>query len=146
MGCITRAVANGPVGPAMAGPIIESANLIYFLIFLHFLLYCFGRNNNWAGIFFRYYFWNRDDTVAKICTLAIRFYRFSPSHAGSHHHSMGAKGAQLGARVRWPLQRPSMLGRNYHGGSYICMCSSDWTYLWTSFADSATSFADSATM
>ena len=25
------------------------------------------------------------------------------------------------------------------------MCSSDWTYLWTSFADSATSFADSAT-
>ena len=45
--------------------------------------------------------------------------RLRPSHAGSHHHSMGGKGAQLGARVRWPLQRPSMRRRNYHGGSYI---------------------------
>ena len=46
-----RAVANGPVGPAMAGPIIEPANFI--LIFLIFLLNFFGRD------FFRYYFLNR---------------------------------------------------------------------------------------
>ena len=42
-----RAVANGPVGPAMAGPIIEPANFFFFFFsFLNFLLYCFGRNNN----------------------------------------------------------------------------------------------------
>ena len=29
--CVCRAVANGPVGPAMAGPIIEP--VIFFLIF-----------------------------------------------------------------------------------------------------------------
>ena len=34
----TRAVANGPVGPAMAGPIIDPAIFFYFLNFL-FLLY-----------------------------------------------------------------------------------------------------------
>ena len=33
----------------MAGPIIEPANFI--LIFLNFLLYLFGRNNNRAGFF-----------------------------------------------------------------------------------------------
>ena len=65
-----RAVANGPVGPAMAGPIIEPANL--FFIFLNFLLYFFGRNNNRAGIFFDIIF-ETDDTVAKMCTLTIRF-------------------------------------------------------------------------
>ena len=36
-----RAVANGPVGPAMGGPIIEPANFI-FLIFLIVLLYFLG--------------------------------------------------------------------------------------------------------
>ena len=64
-----RAVANGPVGPAMAGPIIEPG---FFFFFLKFLLYFL------AGIiiepgFFRYYFLNRDDTVVKMCTLTIRF-------------------------------------------------------------------------
>ena len=29
-----RAVANGPVGPAMAGPIIEPAILFYFIFYL----------------------------------------------------------------------------------------------------------------
>ena len=37
--CILRAVANGPVGPAMAGPIIEP--LIFFNFFLFMLLYNF---------------------------------------------------------------------------------------------------------
>ena len=50
LACQLRAVANGPVGPAMAGPIIEAANFFFF--FLIFLLYLFGRNNNRAGIFF----------------------------------------------------------------------------------------------
>ena len=58
---------------------------------------------------------------------------------------MGRKLRPPGARVRIPLQRPSMRRRDYHDGNYIYMCSSDWTYLWTSFAESATSFADSAT-
>ena len=43
---------------------------LIFLIFLIFLLYLFGRNNNRARIFFDI---NRVDTVAKLCTLTIRF-------------------------------------------------------------------------
>ncbi len=80
-----RAVANGPVGPAMAGPIIEPAikkniNVLNFLIFSFFA--GFGRNNKWDGIFFRYSFWTVEDTVHTfICTLAIRFAcSFCPSH------------------------------------------------------------------
>ena len=48
-----RAEANGPVGPAMAGPIIEPANL--FFIFLMFLLYFLAGMIIEPG-FFRYYF------------------------------------------------------------------------------------------
>ena len=33
-----RAVANGPVGPAMAGPIIEPANFL-FIIFFYFIFF-----------------------------------------------------------------------------------------------------------
>ena len=39
LGCVVRAVANGPVGPAMAGPIIEP--VIFFIIFLFFIFYHF---------------------------------------------------------------------------------------------------------
>ena len=54
-----RAVANGPVGPAMAGPIIEPAiktnfNFLNVLIFI--FLAGFSRNNKREGISFRYYF------------------------------------------------------------------------------------------
>ena len=68
-----RAIANGPVGPAMAvanGPVGRTNNPAgkFYFIFNFFL----------AGIiiepgFFRYYFGNRDDTVVKMCTLTIRF-------------------------------------------------------------------------
>ena len=47
----SRAVANGPVGPAMAGPII--AVVIFFLIKKK-LIYFFGRTNN-RGSFFRFF-------------------------------------------------------------------------------------------
>ena len=30
---VNRAVANGPVGPAMAGPIIEPANFYFYFLF-----------------------------------------------------------------------------------------------------------------
>ena len=50
----SRAVANGPVGPAMAGPIIEP--VIFFFYFFLYFLPGFGRNNNGAGNFVRYSF------------------------------------------------------------------------------------------
>ena len=50
-----QAVANGPVGPAMAGPIIEPAIYFLFFIFLIFLLYFLAGIMNEPG-FFRYYF------------------------------------------------------------------------------------------
>ena len=41
----TRAVANGPVGPAMAGPIIEPAILKKNINFFSFLIFIF-----WLGL------------------------------------------------------------------------------------------------
>ena len=37
-----RAVANGPVGPAMAGPIIEPVILIFFVIFFNLIYFPTG--------------------------------------------------------------------------------------------------------
>ena len=56
--------------------------------------------------------------------------RFRPSHAIASRQSSSFDGWERppGARVRWPLQRPSMRRRDYRGGSYIHVCSSDWTY------------------
>ena len=54
-----RAVANGPVGPAMAGPIIEPAiktNINFFNVLIFIFLAGFSRNNKREVIFFRYYF------------------------------------------------------------------------------------------
>ena len=36
---VARAVANGPVGPAMAGPIIEPANCILFFKFFYYIFW-----------------------------------------------------------------------------------------------------------
>ena len=44
---LCRAVANGPVGPAMAGPIIEPVILIFFN-----LIYFSDRTNNRASHFY----------------------------------------------------------------------------------------------
>ena len=63
-----RAVANGPVGPAMAGPIIEPANFILFFNFLKFFIIFFGRNNNRAGIFFDIIF-ETETTQSPNCAL-----------------------------------------------------------------------------
>ena len=129
----------------MAGPIIEPANFI--LIFLIFLLYFSAGIIIEPGIF-RYYFWNRDDTVAKMCTLTIRFWAVSVHpmllRAGSHHHSMGGKDPQVHEFVGL-YSDPQCDAGSITAVVFIIMCSSDWTYFWTSFADSATSFADSVT-
>ena len=117
MAC-NKAVANGPVGPAMAGPIIEPANFIsFFLIFLHFLLYFLAgiiiEPEFFSILFFKQRRPNRQHVHPDDSILG----RFRPSHAGSHYHDpMGGNGPH-GARVRWPLQRPSMRRRDYHGGS-----------------------------
>ena len=103
----------------MAGPIIEPANL--FFIFLIFLLYFFGRNNNRAGIFSILFLKQRRHSRQNVHSDDSILGRFRPPHAGSHHHSMGRKLRPPGARVRIPLQRPSMRRRDYHGGNYICV-------------------------
>ena len=57
---LSRAVANGPVGPAMAGPIIGACNFYFYFIFYYyyFLLNFFsGQTNNRASHFeFRIFF------------------------------------------------------------------------------------------
>ena len=58
-----RAVANGPVGPAMAGPIIEP-----IINFLKFVIIFFGQNNNLAGIFFDIIF-ETETTQSPKCAL-----------------------------------------------------------------------------
>ena len=133
----SRAVANGPVGPAMAGPIIEPANFILFFIIF------FGRNNNRAGIFSILFLKQRRHSRQNVHSDDSILGRFRPSHAGSHHHSMGGKGPQVHAFVGLYSDHQCDAGTITAVVTY--MCSSDWTYLWTSFADSATSFADSAT-
>ena len=44
--------------------------------------------------------------------------RFRPSIASRQSSSFDGWERLPGARVRWPLQRPSMRRRDYHGGSY----------------------------
>ena len=48
--------------------------------------------------------------------------RFRPSHTIASRQSSSFDGWERppSTRVRWPLQRPSMRSRDYHGGSYIC--------------------------
>ena len=98
----------------------RAGNFFYiFFIFLNFLLYFL------AGIiiepgFVSILFLNRDDTVAKMCTLTIRFRPF-PSIPCRQSTSFDGWEKPPRARVRWPLQRPSMRCRDYHGGSYICV-------------------------
>ena len=87
-----RAVANGPVGPAMAGPIIEPG---IFFFFLKFFIIFFGRNNNRAGIFSILFFKQRRHCRQNVHSDDSILGRFRPSHAGSHHHSMGGKGPQV---------------------------------------------------
>ena len=62
---MSMAVANGPVGPAMAGPIIE---LAFFLTLLNFVLSFFGRNNNRAGNLFNIIF-ETETTQSPKCAL-----------------------------------------------------------------------------
>ena len=80
---VSMAVANGPVGPAMAGPIIEPVILKKncFLVFI-FWLGLVGIINVRVPFFFRYSFWSGNDSRHKlICTLTIRFLcSFCPSH------------------------------------------------------------------
>ena len=90
---IFRAVANGPVGPAMAEPIIEPANFILFFYFSYIFYYIFL-----AGIiiepgFFSILFLKqRRHSRQNVHSDDSILGRFRPSHAGSHHHSMGGKG------------------------------------------------------
>ena len=90
-----RAVANGPVGPAMAGPIIEPAIFFLFFFFVNFLLYF------WAGIIIEQGFFlilflkQRRHSRQNVHSDDSILGRFRPSHAGSHHHLMGGKGPQV---------------------------------------------------
>ena len=122
------------------------AGKFYFFNFLYFFIIFFGRNNNRAGNFSILFLKQRRHSRQNVHSDDSILGRFRPSHVIASRQSSSFDGWERppGARVRWPLQRPSMRRREYHGGS-VHMCSSDWTYFWTSFADSATSFADSVT-
>ena len=124
--CIHRAVANGPVGPAMAGPIIEPA--IFF--FYNFFIIFYVRNNNRAGNFSILFLKQRRQSYQNVHSDDSSLGRFRSSHGIASRQSSSFDGCERppGARVRWPLQRPSMRRRDYRGGSYIHVCSSDWTY------------------
>ena len=100
----------------MAGPIIEPA--IFF--FLNFLLYVLAGIIIEPAFFAMLFLKQRRHSRQNVHSDDSILGRFRPSHAGSHHHSMGGKGPRC-TRVRWPLQRPSMRRRDSHGGSYICV-------------------------
>ena len=95
---VSRAVANGPVGPAMAGPIIEPANCILFFYFLNFLkkiIIFFGRNNNRTGIFFDIMF-ETETTQSPTCALSRFDFRPFPSIPCRQSSSFdGWKGPQV---------------------------------------------------
>ena len=88
-----RAVANGPVGPAMAGPIIEPAHFIFFILFFYyiFLAGIIIEPGFFSILFLKQRRHSRQNVHSDDSILS----RFHPSHAGSHHHSMGGKGPQV---------------------------------------------------
>ena len=81
-----------------------------FLIFLNFLLYFFGRNNNRAGIFFDIIF-ETETTQSPKCALWRFDFRPFPSIPCRQSSSFDGWERPPGARVRWPLPRPSMRRR-----------------------------------
>ena len=89
-----RAVANGPVGPAMAGPIIEPANFILFM-FLNLLLYFLAGIIIEPGFFSILFVKHRQHSRQNVHSDDSILGRFRPSHAGSHHDSMSGKGPQV---------------------------------------------------
>ncbi len=114
-----RAVANGPVGPAMAGPIIEPA-IFFFLIFL---LYFLAGIIIEPGFFSILFLKQRRHSGQNVHSDDSILGRFRPSHAIASRQSSSFDGWERppGARVRWPLQRLSMRRRDSHSGRYICV-------------------------
>ena len=117
-------------------------NLI-FLIFLNVLLYFLAGIIIEPGFFSILFLKQRRHSRQNVHSDDSILGRFRPSHAGSHHHSMGGNGPQVHEFVGLYSDPQCDAGTINAVATY--MCCSDWTYLWTSFADSATSFADSAT-
>ena len=79
---LRRAVANGPVGPAMAGPI-----LFYYIFWARIIIE--------PGLFSILFLKQRRHSRQNVHSDDSVLGRFRPSHAGSHHHSMGGNGPQV---------------------------------------------------
>ena len=99
-------------------------------IFYNFFILFFVRNNNRAGNFSILFLKQRRQSYQNVYSDDSSLGRFRSSHGIASRQSSSFDGWERppGARFRWPLQRPSMRRRDYHGGSYIHVCSSDWTY------------------
>ena len=78
----------------MAGPIIEP-EIVFFLIFLNFLLYFLAGIIIEPGFFPILFLKQRQHSRQNVHSDDSILGRFRPSHAGSHHHSMGGKGPQV---------------------------------------------------
>ena len=99
----------------MAGPIIEPSIFFFLNFYYIFLAGIIIEQGFFSILFLKQRRHSRQNVHSDDSILG----RFRPSHAGSHHFDGWERPPD--ARVRWPLPRPSMRRRDYHGGSYICV-------------------------